>query len=223
MGYSALQARQPEGGPPLAEAENRQAPETSGPTGHRNPLRQWTPLDQGQPVHRPERVSKLSVLRPTAGAGLQEASSRNVLGILDLGPSAGYSDPVTKPKIIDLDAEFAFDDTPAHTRTVKLFGRDWTIQCGINTFAAINFGSGDINAVTDFLRGMIAPDEWPAFAATMSQVRGLDGDKLVAIINRLTEVATDFPTTPPSGSRTTPTRRTSKPNSAAVSRSAARG
>lgn len=118
-------------------------------------------------------------------------------------------------KAFDIDAELGLDidQGPTHTTKIKLFGREWTMVCDVNTFSLGAIASGDLGAIIGLFRTMVAEDEWSDFGAAMAKVRNLDAEKLMGILNAMIEVAAERPTTPPSGSSVTPTKRTSSPRS----------
>lgn len=131
---------------------------------------------------------------------------------------------MTNSKVLDLDAALGLDAAPQHTKRVKLLGEEWTIVCDLNSFAATNLASGDVEGVMNFIRSMILPEEWPAFARIASMHPALAGEEgsanLIKLVNALTEVAGERPTTPSSISPRGGSRRTSSPKSAASSSAA---
>lgn len=132
------------------------------------------------------------------------------------------------PKVINLDAEFGFDVLPeqeAPFREVELLGmKKVRVMCDVSSFAAVNFTTGDAQAVMRFLESMIHEEDWPEFQRVASLHPALKGEKgaenLWKIINRLTEVAGERPSSPSSTSRATASRRTSTPKSAGKSSAA---
>jgi len=123
-------------------------------------------------------------------------------------------------KIIDLDADlFGVDDEPTPTKQVKLFGREWTILCDLNSFSISALGSGDPSAIVNFLDGLIAEDQRVDFRLAISRVKNLTPEKLGKLINSLVEVVTERPTTPPSASLRGASKRVTAPKSRAASSS----
>lgn len=112
-------------------------------------------------------------------------------------------------KVHDLDSQLGLDSTPAPTKRVKLFGKEWTIVCDVNAFAVADILSGDVGGIARFIRGVVAPEEADAFAAALGRVPNLDGEKLGQILNVLIEVAGERPTVSPTPSRRTANSPTS--------------
>lgn len=122
--------------------------------------------------------------------------------------------------VVDLDAKLAeagIEDEPIHTKTIHLFGRDWTMVCDLNTFNLASMMEGDGAAVLSFVEDVIHPDELAEFKLALSKAKGLSGPKLGALIGLMVEAASERPTTRPSVSSRGATKRTSKPRSAAAS------
>lgn len=126
---------------------------------------------------------------------------------------------MTTKKVIDLDAQLGFDepDEPLHTKTVSLFGREWTVVCDLNSFGMTAFMTGDVQGIVELLLGLVVEGERDDFVKALSRKRNLDAEKLRDIINALIEVAAEVPTKQPSASSRTATKRTSKPKSVASS------
>lgn len=126
-------------------------------------------------------------------------------------------------KIPDLDAVLDFDpDEEVPTTTVKLFGREWNLLTGVNTYAATALGSSsaDGSAFVGYIQSMVDPEQWADFNAALMKIRNLTSDKLWKIVNTMTEVIADLPTQQPTASRPGPTKRTSAPKSRATSSAA---
>lgn len=114
-------------------------------------------------------------------------------------------------KVVDLDAELGIYDeaAPAHTKKVKLLGREWTVVCDVNNFSIAEMMSGDAGAVARFIVNVIHPDEADQFRQELGKVKNLSAEKLGLLLNRLIEVAGERPTESPSTSRRTAGSRTS--------------
>lgn len=121
-------------------------------------------------------------------------------------------------KIHDIDAMLGADE-PVHTTKVKLFGREWTVNCDVNAFALSALTTGDAGAIVDFFKSVIAEDEWSEFRTAMATARNLTGEKLVSVVNGLVEAATARPTTQPSVSSRGAVKKTSSQKSTANSSS----
>lgn len=120
----------------------------------------------------------------------------------------------------DLDAALDFDpDEVVPTMTVRMFGREWNLNSSVNVFNVASFmASFDATTIHAYIKGLVAEDQWDEFSVELSKVKNLDLEKLMKIINAMTEAIAERPTTPPSGSRSGPTKRTSSPRSAASTR-----
>lgn len=132
---------------------------------------------------------------------------------------------MTKAAPVDLDALLGLDaasltSEPTHTKSVRLFGKEWTLVCDINSFALSNLTTGSVAAVPEFIKGLIHPDQWTEFASTMSQVKNLDAPMLGKILNVLVEAASERPTKQPSTSPRGGSTRTSGRKSQASTDSA---
>ena len=117
-------------------------------------------------------------------------------------------------KAIDLDAQLGFDSTPAPTKTVRLFGSEWTIICDVNSFALSDVMSGDAGGIARFIRGMVIEAEQDAFTRALAKVPNLDGEKLGKLLEALIEAAGERPTEQPSPARRTAGSQTSVQKSA---------
>lgn len=115
------------------------------------------------------------------------------------------------PRVIDLDSQLDLDkdDGPVTTKTVKLFGEEWTIVCDLN-FWNITTAGADAEGISRLLLGVVAEDQRADFTAAMGRVRNLTVEKLLEIVQAIMEVAAERPTKPPSAS----TRGATKPTSA---------
>lgn len=104
------------------------------------------------------------------------------------------------PKVLDLDALIEFDETPVHTRKIKLFKQEWTMVCDVNAMAISDVVSGDPAALVRFFDSIIVDEERVAFRTAMTRVPNLDAETLLAIFSQLMEAAGERPTKPPSSS-----------------------
>jgi hypothetical protein len=119
-------------------------------------------------------------------------------------------------KMIDFDDLLASeDDEPIHTVPFKLFGREWTLVCDVNSFALAAISTGDSAAIGNFFDSIILDEEKAEFRQALSTARGLTGEKLAALVMKMIEVASERPTTPPSGSSRGAGKSTSVRKSAA--------
>jgi hypothetical protein len=118
-------------------------------------------------------------------------------------------------KIIDLDEQLGFtvDQEPSATKKVRLFGRDWTINCGVNVYHMSAMANNDLAAVHQFFQQVVAHDEFDAFSSALSSIPNMDGDKLSKVVFAIFEAAAERPTKSPRASTPTATRRTSEPKS----------
>jgi hypothetical protein len=113
-------------------------------------------------------------------------------------------------KAVDLDKELGMVVTERMpTKEIKLLGKEWTIICDLNSFAMAQIAGGDPGGISKFLMGLVIEEQREDFAATLSAAKGLDGEKLGALLSRLIEVAAERPTESPSPSRSTPRARMS--------------
>ena len=120
--------------------------------------------------------------------------------------------------ILDLDADLALeDDEPQHTKQFRLFGKDWTLVCDLNSFAMSDLTTGDPSAIVRFIDSVILPEQRVDFRTAMTNVKNLTGEKLGKILGALVEAASERPTTPPSGSSGGARSPTSRPKSVASS------
>lgn len=116
-------------------------------------------------------------------------------------------------KAVDLDAELGLVVTEKMpTKKIKMLGREWTVTCDLNSFAMSQIAGGDSGGISKFLINLVAEDEREDFADALGSAKGLDGEKLGALLSRLIEVAAERPTEQPSPSRSTARRRTSTQN-----------
>lgn len=119
-------------------------------------------------------------------------------------------------KIVDLDAllDFASDQDDVPTRQIKLFGKEWDIDCGTNAFTMLSMTSQDpevlVPALVSYLSERVVEEQRPAWRATLLAVPNLTADKLWKIVNAVQEVvANPTPGTSPAGSPRTVSSRTS--------------
>ena len=103
-------------------------------------------------------------------------------------------------KTLDLDAALKFDDEPVHTKDVILFGTTWTLICDLNSFSIASLASGDAASIRDFIANLVVVDQRADFLKALGSQRGLSGERLGLIINKLIETVSENPTTPPSAS-----------------------
>lgn len=102
-------------------------------------------------------------------------------------------------KVIDLDKELGTgDDEPVHTKKIRLFGREWTVICDLNSFSMSQIAGGDAGGVSTFLTNLVHEDERDEFIKTLSSAKGLDGERLGKLLSKLIEVAGERPTSGPS-------------------------
>lgn len=143
---------------------------------------------------------------------------------------------MTEPKAINVDQELGFDsyaDAPLITKTIDVLGLTGIrVVCDVSTFGAVSIATGDAQAVMDFLKSMIHPNDWAAFSAAASShpalkdpVEGMQN--LLKLINKLTEVAGERPTkrssaSPATGSRKTSTQKSGRASSLAQAARSAR-
>lgn len=117
---------------------------------------------------------------------------------------------MTNPKIIDLDSELGFEnDEPVPTKKIKLFGREWTIVCDLNTFTMADIASGDAGSIARFVRNIVVEDEQSDFSAALSAAKNMTGEKLGQLLAALIEAASERPTKSPSPSARTAKKKTS--------------
>lgn len=126
---------------------------------------------------------------------------------------------MTNNKVIDLDDLIGGEDEdlPVHTRQAKLFGRNWTLVCDVNTFGLAALTTGDPAAIVDFIRSIIHPDEVDEFMGAFRKQRNLSGERLAKIVNALIEAASERPTKQPSVSSRGASSRTSARKSTGTS------
>jgi len=95
--------------------------------------------------------------------------------------------------------------------SVKLFGREWRVVTQQNVFTALAGGGGDPQAILSLISNIVHPDERDDFRMTLMKQEGMDAPILLDILNSLTEVAAERPTSSPAGSsggrRVTPAKR----------------
>lgn len=112
-------------------------------------------------------------------------------------------------KIVDIDAELGDSDEVIHTKKIRLLGREWTIQCDLNTFAMSQIAAGDASGISRFISNLVIPEERDDFIETLSSAKNLSGERLGSILQKLIEVAGERPTEPPSPSLRTAKKPTS--------------
>lgn len=95
------------------------------------------------------------------------------------------------------------------TKKIKMFGRTWTVICDLNSFAMAQIAGGDSGGISKFMLGLVDEDEKDDFAEALSSAKGLDGEKLGALLTKLIEVAGERPTEQPSPSPRTAKKQTS--------------
>lgn len=100
------------------------------------------------------------------------------------------------------------------TKKIKMFGRTWTVICDLNSFAMAQIAGGDSGGISKFMLGLVDEDEKEDFAEALSSAKGLDGEKLGALLTKLIEVAGERPTEQPSPSPRTAKKQTSTLRSA---------
>jgi hypothetical protein len=108
---------------------------------------------------------------------------------------------MANPTPIDLDAELGFDkDFTIPTKSVHFLGRDWTIVCDLNSFRMAQIAAGESSGIAQFLVDMFIEDERDDLAEALSKAKGLTGEKLGLLLQRVIEEAGERPTEPPSRS-----------------------
>lgn len=123
-----------------------------------------------------------------------------------------------KSTTIDLDAQLAeVEDEPVHTKTIKVFGREWTLVCDVNAFNMTGLMGGKPEAILGFFDDVIHPDQLADFKTTLAQQKKFGGEKLGVLLGAMVEAASERPTKQPSVSSRGATKRTSAPRSAAGS------
>lgn len=132
---------------------------------------------------------------------------------------------MTKPKVIDLDADLGFAEQPAHTVVVQVLGEEFTLNADLNQFAlATIVDGGTVKDLVNFLRSLIVPGEWARFEATALASQALRGDpgvdNLIKLTRKLTEAVAGRPTKQPSASPRGGSNRSAKPRSPAATGSA---
>ena len=118
---------------------------------------------------------------------------------------------MTKP--IDLDAELNLDPE-VKTVPITLFGRQWDVLIGVNTFALSDIGAEDPGSLARLIRNTVIESQRDDFANALASTPNLDGEALGRLINKLVEVQSERPTVAPSAKRRPATKRTSAPRSA---------
>ena len=126
---------------------------------------------------------------------------------------------MTTAKRLNLDDIFD-DDEPILTKPISIKGHDFDVLCGINQFSLSQALTGDPGATARFMTNMVAPDQRDEFAQLIGSIPNLTQDKLLELVRRMVEVASEHPTNEPSGSSMKATKRTSAPKSRARSSSA---
>lgn len=124
---------------------------------------------------------------------------------------------MANPKVLNLDAELGESTDPVNTRPFKLFGRDWTLNCDLNTFALSDLATGEPAAIVRFLTSIVTEDQRDDFRNALASQPNLSAERLGKIITALVEAATERPTTPPSASGSGRANLTSVRKSAASS------
>lgn len=109
-----------------------------------------------------------------------------------------YAAGMAQPKILDLDAQLGIANEPVNTLPFRLFGREWTLLCDLNTFALSDLGTGDPAAVVRYMVSFVIDDERDDFRTALSSQPNMTVERLGEILTALTEAATERPTTPPS-------------------------
>ena len=116
---------------------------------------------------------------------------------------------VTK-QVVDFDKELGMlIEEPMATKEIKLLGRNWTIQCDLNSFSMAMIAGGDATGLSKFVSNLVVEDQRDDFIVALSTAKGLDGDKLGKLLAKLIEVAGERPTNGPLPSPATAKRRTS--------------
>lgn len=124
-------------------------------------------------------------------------------------------------KIIDIDSQLPVKpDAPTVTQPVRLFGQEWDVVCDVNSFTLASLLSGEVQAYTEFLLHAVVDEQQAAMRRVLTEQRGLDPERLAAIVNALVEVMAERPTVSPSASSRTASKRTSSRKSTAASSSA---
>jgi hypothetical protein len=117
---------------------------------------------------------------------------------------------MTNSKIIDLDKRLDIkSDEPVHTKQVKLFDRNWTIICDLNTFAMADIASGDAGSIARFIKNIVIEEQREDFALAISAAQNMTGERLGQLLSALIEVASERPTQSPSPSPRTAKKKTS--------------
>jgi hypothetical protein len=120
--------------------------------------------------------------------------------------------------LTDIDALLPEDEEEIPTKPIKLFGRDWTLLCDVNSFGIASLASGDFNTLTPMMLGLVVESERAEFAATFSKQRNMKPERLIAIFQAMVEEASERPTKRPSASsRTAQTTRQPRKSAAGSS------
>lgn len=117
----------------------------------------------------------------------------------------------------DIDALLPEDEEEIPTKPIKLFGRNWTLLCDVNSFGIAALSSGDFTSLTPMMVGLIVESERPEFAAAFGKQRNMKPERLLAIFQAMIEVASGRPTKLPSASSRTAQTTRRAPKSAAGS------
>lgn len=125
---------------------------------------------------------------------------------------------IKRSTIVNLDKVLdAVQDEPVHPVQIQLFGREWTLHGDFNLFAAGALGTGSLQSIVDFFSSVIVEDQADEFLRVLSQQRGLNAQKIGALMTAIVEAVAERPTQPPSVSSRGGSSRTSAPNSRARS------
>ena len=123
---------------------------------------------------------------------------------------------MTNPKIIDIDAILAEEeDEAAPTVKVKLLGREWDFQTGVNTFTFSAIMAGDVGAMSQFIVNSVVEEQRTEFGAALMKMSGMTPKKLNLLLSSIVEAVAERPTKQPSASSRPVTKRTSAPKSRA--------
>jgi hypothetical protein len=122
-------------------------------------------------------------------------------------------------KRLDLDALLG-EPEPEQTNPISLFGRDWDVVVGINSFTVSRIQANDTGAISDFLTNSVIEDQRDDFRKTLAAQKGMKPERLLKLVEVIIEAATEHPTKSPSVSSRSASKRTSAPRSAARSSSA---
>lgn len=124
-------------------------------------------------------------------------------------------------EIIDLDREFPELSEPAKGRSIpfKMFGREWHLNSGMNTFTFTKMAGGDTASIGEFVTNSVIEAERADWQRALSGAGNLDIPALMALVQRLVEVVGNAPTKSPSASRSSASKKTSARRSTAASSS----